>query len=113
MPDADRGAPDEERQRRQRLHSGDFTTTASGDYRWKAHYDGDTNNNAVDTQCNDADETSTVIPAVPDFSIAKDATESSVDQAGQVIHYRSCSHNTGNVSLTGVSMTDPFADPGS
>ena len=93
--------------------SGDFATTASGNYRWIAHYDGDTNNNAVDTACNDSDETSTVNPATPDFSIAKDATESSVDHAGAVIHYTIVLHNTGNVDLTGVQVTDPFADPGS
>src|SRR6185436_18202426 len=34
--------------------SGDYATTVAGNYRWKAHYDGDTNNNAVDTACNDA-----------------------------------------------------------
>ncbi|MGN6430969.1 MAG: hypothetical protein ACTHNB_09600, partial [Gaiellaceae bacterium] len=34
--------------------SGDFTTSAVGTYRWIAHYSGDSNNNAVDTACNDA-----------------------------------------------------------
>src|SRR6266566_990210 len=45
--------------------SGDFTTSAVGTYRWIAHYSGDANNNAVDTKCNDANESSTVEKATP------------------------------------------------
>jgi len=45
--------------------SGDFTTTTAGIYRWIAHYSGDTNNGAVDTACNDANESSTVNVPVP------------------------------------------------
>ena len=59
------------------------------------------------------DDATTTITQSPDFSITKDATESSVDHAGQVIHYTIVLANTGNISLSGVSVTDPFADPGS
>jgi hypothetical protein len=47
--------------------SADYTTSKVGDYRWIAHYTGDTNNKAVDTACNDANETSTVGKATPDL----------------------------------------------
>ena len=76
--------------------------------------------NLVNTAFADTDQTgpkndgaTTTVTQNPDFSIAKDATESSVNHAGQVIHYSIVLHNTGNVDLTGVSVTDPFADPGS
>src|SRR5207248_1765826 len=45
--------------------SGNFTTAAVGDYRWIAHYSGDANNVAVDTACNDANESSSVGKATP------------------------------------------------
>src|SRR2546429_100372 len=48
--------------------SGNFTTAAVGSYRWIAHYSGDAKNNAVDTACNDANESSTVSPASPAIS---------------------------------------------
>src|SRR5262249_46116640 len=50
--------------------SGDFTTSAVGTYRWIAHYTGDANNNAVDTACNDANESSAVNKATPILSTA-------------------------------------------
>ena len=45
--------------------AGDYTSvsfmaTTAGDYRWIAHYSGNTNNNPVSTGCNDPGETSTV-----------------------------------------------------
>ncbi len=44
--------------------SGPFTTSAGGTYRWIASYSGDTNNNGVGTNCNDANESSIVtVPA--------------------------------------------------
>jgi hypothetical protein len=45
--------------------SDPFTPTAAGTYRWIAAYSGDTNNNAVTTACNDANEASVVAPAKP------------------------------------------------
>ena len=48
--------------------SGDFATSVVGTYRWIAHYSGDANNNAVDTKCNDANESSTVNKVGPQLS---------------------------------------------
>jgi uncharacterized repeat protein (TIGR01451 family) len=53
--------------------------------------------------------TNTPSPA-PALNIVKSATESSVDAAGDVIHYTITVENTGNVTLTNVTVTDPFAD---
>src|SRR5207247_2322427 len=39
---------------------GHLATAAVGSYRWIAHYSGDAKNNAVDTLCNDPNESSTV-----------------------------------------------------
>ena len=60
--------------------SGDYTTTAVGIYRWIAHYSGDANNNAVDTACNDANESSTVNKATPTLTTTvKDKDGNTVD----------------------------------
>ncbi len=40
--------------------SGNYTPTAAGAYRWIARYSGDANNQAMTTQCNDPNETTTV-----------------------------------------------------
>ncbi len=40
--------------------SGNFTPTVAGAYRWIARYSGDANNQAMTTQCNDPNETTTV-----------------------------------------------------
>ena len=58
--------------------------------------------------------TNTLI-AAPSLNIVKEATESSVDAAGDVINYTITVENTGNQTLTGLTVTDPFADdpPGS
>src|SRR5207244_3728470 len=45
--------------------SGNYATTAPGTYRWIAHYSGDANNNAVNTACNDANESSVASKATP------------------------------------------------
>jgi len=45
--------------------SSTFTTLATGSYRWRAFYGGDTNNFAVSTACNEAGETSTSNVATP------------------------------------------------
>ena len=43
-----------------RATSAPFTPTRAGDYRWRAFYSGDANNNAVAGNCNDANEGVTV-----------------------------------------------------
>jgi len=44
----------------------------------------------------------------PSLNVTKEAAESSVDAAGDVIHYTIVVHNTGNTALTGVSVNDPL-----
>src|SRR5581483_2539119 len=48
--------------------SGDYASSEVGTYRWVAHYSGDSFNNAVDTACNDANESSVVSKASPQIS---------------------------------------------
>jgi uncharacterized repeat protein (TIGR01451 family) len=53
--------------------------------------------------------------SAPAFNITKDASvpDGTANVAGEVISYTISVANTGNVTLTGVSVTDPFADAGS
>src|SRR6185312_7072742 len=57
-----------------------------------------------------SDDATTTVTQNPNFTIAKDADESTVDHATQVIHYTIVVKNTGNVDLTNVTISDPFAD---
>jgi hypothetical protein len=52
--------------------SANFTTSTAGTYRWIAHFAGDTNNEATDTACNDANESVVVGPATPTASTTPD-----------------------------------------
>jgi hypothetical protein len=45
--------------------SREFTTSAAGTYRWIARWNGDARNPAVETSCNDPQETTVVNPAPP------------------------------------------------
>ncbi len=56
------------------------------------------------------DTASAAVPIVygPALNVAKVAAESSVSTAGNVIHYTIVVTNTGNVTLTGVSIDDPL-----
>src|SRR5206468_2279000 len=56
--------------------------------------------------CDDADVPSAQNPAL---SIVKDATESTYDSVGDVIHYTITATNTGNTTLASVTVTDPNA----
>jgi gliding motility-associated-like protein/uncharacterized repeat protein (TIGR01451 family) len=65
-----------------------------------------------------SDQASATVPASqnPRIAITKVATESNYTSVGDVIHYTLVVTNTGNVTLTGVTVTDPIADvscPGS
>ena len=85
--------------------SGDYATTAVGTYRWIAHYSGDTNNAAVDTACNDVDESSTVNKATPTLSTTATAGPVTV---GDTIH--DVAHLSGGYPALGGTLTfDVFA----
>ncbi len=57
-------------------------------------------------KCDDADVPSDKNPAL---SIVKDATESSYDAVGDIIHYSITATNTGNTTLAAVTITDANA----
>src|SRR5207249_800669 len=71
----------------------------------------------------DTDDAVAPVTRSPSFNIVKDVssvtdgpdadTTTVTDGAGDVINYAITVQNTGNASLTGVSVTDPFADSGS
>src|SRR6266545_8394217 len=52
--------------------SANFTPTQAGTYRWTASYSGDSNNNAVPTACNDANES--VVVSAPSPTISTNAS---------------------------------------
>jgi subtilisin-like proprotein convertase family protein len=54
--------------------SDSFTPTSPGIYRWVAAYSGDTNNEAVTSLCNDANETTEVTKATPGVSTTATTT---------------------------------------
>jgi uncharacterized repeat protein (TIGR01451 family) len=81
--------------------SGDYATTTAGIYRWTAHYSGDLNNTAMDTACNDANESSTVDPAGAALTLVKTPTPATFAHLGDVISYTYVLSNTGNVPLSG------------
>src|SRR6185437_2694592 len=60
-------------------------------------------------------EAEEVVPPNPSLNITKDASVSggTADVAGEVISYTITVANTGNQTLTGVTVTDPYADAGS
>ena len=72
--------------------------------------DGDIDNTVTgDTDQTLPDTAVEAVPVVqtPSFTIAKVATEADVDTAGDVIHYTITLTNTGNMTLTGVTVSDP------
>jgi len=65
--------------------SGNFTPTLLGTYRWIARYSGDANNQAVTTQCNDPNETTTVT-SIPPSPPVLTTTATGPTPLGQAIH---------------------------
>jgi uncharacterized repeat protein (TIGR01451 family) len=73
--------------------------------------DGDIDNTVTaDSNETPPDTASEEVPIVqsPSLNVTKDAAESSVDAAGDVIHYTIVVTNDGNLTLTGVSVNDPL-----
>src|SRR4029453_9732227 len=63
----------------------------------------------------DTDDANVPVARTPALNITKSAsvTGGTADQAGELISYTITVQNTGNTTLTGVVVTDPYADPGS
>src|SRR5690606_35994359 len=57
--------------------------------------------------------TVTVIAQAPALTLTKDAAAGTYDSVGDVINYTLVLTNTGNVTLTGIAVTDANADAGS
>jgi len=80
-----------------------FTTTAAGTYRWIAHFATDTNNNAANTACNDANESVAVID--PSILVTKLPHTQTVVSGGTATWTIRVTNN-GDSTLTGVHVTD-------
>ena len=66
-----------------------------------------TDQGAADADANDTDSESVAIAQDPRVTIAKTANVTSVDAAGDVISYTIAVSNSGNMTLTGLAVTDP------
>ena len=89
--------------------TGTYTVT-QGDIDDNGGGDGDIDNTATaDSNQTGPDTDSAVVPITqaPALNITKVAQESSVDAAGDLIHYTLTVTNTGNQTLTGVEVSDP------
>src|SRR5262249_10831100 len=83
--------------------SGDYKTTVVGTYHGIAHYSGDSNNNAVNGSCGDANEASVVGPASPSIV----TTASGPVVVGDKIH--DVANLSGAVGATGAVTFQVFA----
>ena len=89
--------------------TGTYTVT-QGDIDDNGGGDGDIDNTATaDSNQTGPDTDSAVVPITqaPALNITKVAQASSVDAAGDLIHYTLTVTNTGNQTLTGVEVSDP------
>ena len=58
----------------------------------------------------DSDDATTDLATGPALSIEKASTTTTIDHVGQVVPYTITVANTGNVTLTGLAVTDPLCD---
>ncbi len=73
--------------------------------------DGDIDNTATaDTNETGPQSSSQTVPIaqVPALNVAKSSTTTSITAAGQVVPYTFTVTNTGNITLTGITVTDPM-----
>ena len=59
-----------------------------------------------------SDDATTTISQQPSLTIAKDVTESSATAAGETLHYTITVHNTGNIDLSSVAISDALNGSG-
>ena len=62
---------------------------------------------------NDTDDETITATQIPSWTMTKTAAEADYDETDDVLHYTITLDNTGNVSISGIIVTDPGADPGS
>lgn len=65
--------------------------------------------NRADLPIFDADTNTISVNALPSWTITKDAVESSYSFEGDTIHYNITLSNTGNMTISGITLTDPNA----
>ena len=84
--------------------SSGYVSDALGTWNWTASYSGDSNNNPVFSGCT---LEQVVISGVPSLSVVKSSTTTSISNVGQVVPYVFTVTNTGNMTLSGITVTDP------
>ncbi len=83
--------------------SSGYVSDALGTWNWTASYSGDSNNNPSTSGCT---LEQVVISGIPSLNVAKSSTTTSVSNAGQVVPYVFSVHNIGNMTLSGITVTD-------
>lgn len=88
--------------------SKSWTPPTAGTYYWKAVYGGDDHNNSYTTACGGTNEEVVVaaLPGTPAMTIVKSANPISYTSAGDEIHYNYLVTNSGNISLSNISVVD-------
>ena len=81
-----------------------FTTTAAGTYEWTASYAGDANNNAASSACG----AEAVVITNPSIAITKLPATQTIASGGTAT-WTIVVTNTGDVTLTNVTVADPLA----
>jgi uncharacterized repeat protein (TIGR01451 family) len=86
--------------------SASFTSNGTGTYHWVATYSGDDNNNSVTEDCGSANESTAV--SSPSISITKSPKTQTI-LSGSTASFTLVVKNTGDVTLTNVTVADPLA----